>query len=211
MPCVTQSDRRKLLALALASLLTSGKNTFWVNFTFKFLIYFKIWFLCLCQFKENMFNCLLDVFRISRCHRSDLLRLLERYGDAEWHHQDWRRNAHHGRVSHQARYNLKSTDFTSFSRGWSSFKWIIETAKSKASSSLERVKLNFLSSSLQLGSDELVSPEDLDYETEHEHRKRHWSAKDLVKLSQHNFPIYYFVGINLRVNEFYCCIFAYVH
>ena len=48
---------------------------------------------------------------------------------------------------------------------------------------LNENKIDFfkiLFSSLQLGSEELVSAEDLEYETEHEHRKRHWSAKDLV-------------------------------
>ena len=41
MPCVTQSDRRKLLALALASLLTSGKKYILSEFYFKVLTFFK--------------------------------------------------------------------------------------------------------------------------------------------------------------------------
>lgn len=92
MPCVTQSDRRKLLALALASLLTSGSPVV-----------------------------------IDRIY-SVFLNVTETLND------------------------------------------IIKTDE----------ETHTMVDSLQLGSDELVSPEDLDYETEHEHRKRHWSAKDLV-------------------------------
>lgn len=33
---------------------------------------------------------------------------------------------------------------------------------------------------MQLGADELINPEDLEYETEHEQRKRNWSSKDIV-------------------------------